>query len=648
MVSLARYAIILFILILSPPKSFPATEGDLDVDEDIFEFYRITPNESGTLDIIETYLNSPLDLQDISPARLSELPGFNYSLSKKIIALANVNSDYSDISDSLNLNQRLEYILRNCTFIQPQYKNSARFSSRIRNNSIFHKLKGFEDNKFLGSDLDLYQRYTYVSGLFACGLLLDKDIGEQKINDHTSAFLKADFNGYELILGDYYLELGMGSLFWGGYGMGKGSDIISPVLQPGRKIRPYTSTMDNLFFRGAAARYKINALSGAFDICSWLSYAPRSANIENDTAQSIYNNSYYRTETEIDKKYAFDETCFGTELQFSTGPLKTGLLLSYLYYENYISSIAKTSFHGRQGVLASLYTQYLKDDFSAGIEISKDGSGKYGLKAGCQYFVNDFEFAVGTRYFDSLFRAPFGYSFGEWDAPANETGIYAGCVWKGIDKMNFSAYCDIYKTIGHTYFIPEPVSGFDIFSEADMKLARGSHALFRLQHEEKDDFYKNNQEEKILYTKSKTKIRLDIRTKLYPKVQIRGRVELSAISFDGNYKRETGILSFLDLKWSAKSWLKLYSRATYFSTPSYESAIWQFEAPAPGYMRSVPLYGSGFRLLLGLKTEPVKYLRINMRFALTKKYNVESMGSGYMEIPGDEHKTFLVQADLQI
>src|SRR5690606_27719461 len=70
-----------------------------------------------------------------------------------------------------------------------------------------------------------------------------------------------------LALGDYQLSFGQGLVSASAFGVGKGGETITTVRRSDLGIRPYTSTLENTFFRGAAATYSLTStlnLTGFF------------------------------------------------------------------------------------------------------------------------------------------------------------------------------------------------------------------------------------------------------------------------------------------------------------------------------------------------------------------------------------------------
>jgi hypothetical protein len=76
---------------------------------------------------------------------------------------------------------------------------------------------------------------------------------------------------------------------------------------------------------------------------------------------------------------------------------------------------------------------------------------------------------------------------------------------------------------------------------------------------------------------------------------------------------EFGYALFVEGAYKIFEWLKIQGRATVFLTPSYTSAIWQFEYFYPGYSLIPALYLDGFRSFVQLNFKISKVGNIYLR-----------------------------------
>ncbi len=620
------------------------------VSEDALEESEIIP----ALDIIEYYRQHPIVLTETTADVLSELPLFDYVSSLEIIDLVQLSGkrDYDFLEDSLQLSENQIYILSECSIMERNYDeerpNRGKVAVRIRNKRLFEDVKGFRDDKFQGSPLDLYHRTTYSNSFFTVGLLTGKDAGEKSLSDFYSGYMDFNLKNTRVILGDYYPSVGTGNILWRSFGFRKGIEVISPAVQLGSGIKPYRSSIEANFFRGGTLAHKINLGSGHLRSTFWLSKQKRSANIDTsgNIAMSLDNSGFHRTENEIDKKDRLNENIYGGNLEYFSETFAIGITGLYLSYDKIIKSSAKTAFRGKNGIIGSFYGSANFPWARMISEISRDGNGNPGFRTGLQRKTDEYDIALGYRNFSKDFRSPFGHNFGESSAPANETGFYAGFRWKGTNRLRINTYVDYYKTHTATYYVPVPVNGIDLFSEADYNFGSGTRVICRLRYEDKLDSYTDyNLNKKIVFPGNRHSIRFEVKHRINERMKTRMRFEGANVSFDGKKPKESGMAGFVDFSIMLNKFMDFNCRISFFSTDSYSFAIWQYEYAMPGYMTVKPLYGEGMRSIISYKFNIFKKLNLRIRYAFERKNNRDSMGSGLNELNKNYSKMLLLQLD---
>ena len=120
---------------------------------------------------------------------------------------------------------------------------------------------------------------------------------------------------------------------WSPYGFSKGSDAVYPVKKRERKLRPYASATETGFLHGAASSIIVDD----FTFSAFFSKNKMEANIDPVTGDilSVQVDGLHRTETEIKKKNAAEETLWGGRIDYTTGELiRTGLMHYRSKYSN--------------------------------------------------------------------------------------------------------------------------------------------------------------------------------------------------------------------------------------------------------------------------------------------------------------------------
>jgi hypothetical protein len=646
-----RFIVILFLIC---PFFISAQEYDESRLEEILELISEEGDLTIQLDQIDALMQSPINLNKATISELMTIPGMSPAIAEKIISTMKTvrHKNLRFLADEINLSDEMLYILGLCTYIDEGKRRSAKhyFYGRGRSISRLNEIDGFERDKFKGDKLNLYQRYNLYYDGISTGLLIDKDEGETKLDDFKSGFIALEYFNSKLIVGDYYLEIGMGNLFWKSFGARKGADVITPALEWGSAIQPYRSSIEADFFRGAAfsSIIPIN-MYNSFNVKMWYSNIDRAGTLTEDgIITSIYQQGYFRTETEINKKNAVNELLYGANIEWQSRYFSAGIATYNISYDKTLETTSKSSFLGSEGLLKTAYFISNLTDFSIGAELSQDANDYLGMKIGAQLVKNDYMLAAGFRSYDSDFRSPFGYNFGEQSYPANETGFYFAGNWKKYKTLSISAYVDIYESKRQTYYVPFGLRGIDLFSEIWWKPHRKTEIKLRLRYEDKSESHTDNiLKQKLTYQKIKPAIRLDIKHNINSKLFIRLRGETNAVLYEKALSDETGYMTFFEMGWQAISFLKIGGRYTIFSTDSYDSAIWQYEYAMPGYMTTVPLYGKGGRAYIYTKIKPIDNIIFTLRAAYTRKNNIESMGSGYLKTDGNEDIRVYLQLDLR-
>lgn len=620
--------------------------------ERIAEETGVTPE----LDAIENLIANPINLYTAKIVDIIKIPGFTHSISKKILELVKLNDkiNCNKIIDTLRLSDEQAYLLRLCTVIEPlEIKQNYRTKNlywRARTEHQFENRKGFEKNIYLGNSLDYYQRASLFINDFSANLTTTKDAGENKFIDFYSANVSGSLFDFKITIGDFYAESGLGSILWKSFGLRKGSDAISPVSQLGLGINPYRSSLENNYFRGFALQrnWHLNSKSNIFT-AFWISSTNRSAYIDTnfDIATSIKQDGYFRTTNEQKNRDNLNEKSIGGIFEWSNNNFLLGGSALSLDYNKPIYSKSKEAFWGSSGFLASLYANWYFDNITICSELSKDASGNLGIKAALTFESKKWSTAILFRSFDGNFRSPFGYNFGESSIPSNEIGLYWGINLKLIENMSISAYFDIFKNLTRTYDLSMPGKGNEVFSELEWKIAPKTIFRFRLRYEQKTEQSKDTSSHYRIFQNSKYSVRADFENSISTKLRFRARIEGLLLEPEAINTNEKGILAFIELVWQPVKESRIGGRLTYFSTDSYNSAIWQYEGVMPGIMTAPALYGNGSRAYIFVKFSLFQSLDLWLKYTYLTKNNVNSLGSGWDEIQSNKDQRLLLQFEFK-
>lgn len=614
--------------------------------EEAFEFISQDSEEDENLEMIEFLRINPIVLNEASAREISKIPQISLLTAKNIKAFIKKypSTNFAQIADSLGLSPYQEILLSNCSvIIKSKIDNSPNLYIRSRSINYLNKTRGINEGIFLGNEYDIYNRIQYRNGYFSSGLLTNKDMGEISYSDFISGFVKFQSNDFKIIAGDYGLEMGLGSIFWRTFGMRKGAEVISPASQFGNGIREYSSSMEINYFRGISSSYEHKN----FRISLWYSDLNRAGGIDtiSNEVTSVYSTGLFRTELESSKRDIVNEQIIGGDLLFNISNFTFGINTSYFNYSIPINSVSSRYFNGKNGYLSSIYAVFANRFLWLSSEISSDARSNIMFKSNIEANFENVDFAISYRYLPDEFRSPYGYNFGENSNLSNEEGIYFALKYKGIKNLAASFYADYYRTLYKTTILPMPSNGIDMFHESIYKVDNKNLFTLRLRHESKSDKFKDEiNSSEILFQKERNSLRAEFRHKYSKYLMFRFRAESAIVSL-GDNRNEKGFAGFVESAWTLSKYFRLGGRLSYFSTDSFESAIWQFEYAMQGFMTTTSLYGDGSRAYIFLRISPYDNLNFTLRYTNTSKNRVESLGSSWNEILGNKDNRIYFQLD---
>jgi len=152
---------------------------------------------------------------------------------------------------------------------------------------------------------------------------------------------------------------------------------------------------------------------------------------------------------------------------------------------------------------------------------------------------------------------------------------------------------------------------------------------------------------KLIFQNRRLGMRVEITHDLSDSLRVRFRCEAVHRSFDIAGKAETGLLCFLEARYRLGTLLSAASRIALYNTDSFSSAIWAYEQTVPGAMSSPAHYGGGMRCTALLQYRPTRAVTMSLFVGITAKNNVESLGSGLMEVEGNTERQVSVQVDVR-
>ncbi|SDC05577.1 ComEA family DNA-binding protein [Pedobacter soli] len=640
------------------------------VAENLPDDYDITE----LVEILTRYRKHPINLNNtsveelktlvfISPLQISNFFVYMKANGKLLDVYELQSIDGFDVKTIENL---IPFVTVNTT---PEYENfklnnlfAGEHDLMMRFAQTLEKQKGFTDlpgNRYLGSPERFQTRYRYnYSSIISAALTFDKDAGEKFIGkpfDFVSANVALFKLGKikKLVAGDYTLQFGQGLTLWSGFSFGKGPDVTS-VAKKDLGLRPYTSTNEYSFFRGAAAT--INLYKN-FDLTPFVSFrgldASQKTNAAGELVQSTINQTgLHRTPTEIKNKNSLTQSVYGMALQYTKNEFGAGAIAYQSYYDNsFITQTAlydKYSFTGNKLTNLGLFYNYtLKNMYWYG-EIGKSISGGIAAINGVLISLSPtVSAAVTYRNYNKSYHNFFNQGVSESTEAVNERGLYAGLNVNPNKHWAFSFYGDYFKFPWLKYRVDAPSKGYEILGQAVYTPTKTFKILARYKREVKQQNTDLNVPVKFLDNVIKAGYRMELRWQLNKNWMLQNRAEVSQYK-KGDAKREFGYMLYQDVDYSP-----LFARLTgnirlaYFNTPSYNSRIYVYEDDVL-YSFSFGMYnGRGFRSYLNLKYSLAKKLNLWLRYAVFIYQDAETVGTYLDEINSNKKSEVKVQLRYQ-
>lgn len=670
---MVKFLPMLLIFIIINETYFAQTDSSSISTEEIINNLLQEPAEENENEdiyqIIEDIVDNPIDLNTARLTDLQRVPGmsaYNAALilnhrkkygaffsTDELDLVEDLTSDFTEkVKPFLIVNPKIfESALESGEqglSIWDGLTNNLKLNIRSRFINDLQEKRGFSENKYEGTNPKIYTRFTLkYAGLIDAGLTTEKDAGERSLNEFTSLhFTLKDYGIIKnLTLGDYTLEFGQGLALWSPYALSKGTDAVFPSNRKAKIINPYKSTNENNFFRGAAVTIAIDN----FLVSSFYSKNYFDANIDS-ISQAILStpiDGYHRTENEIAKRKAAEETVYGGRIDFIDPKdiFTAGLLI---YNSQFSNSFVPSNIFDIDGDRFQFYSLYY--NFNAGRvnifgESAFDSRSIASLLGTTISLADNFSFVTLVRNYPRNYRNLHSFGFGENSGTTkNEFGIYTGIQWMtSIGEINF--YYDQFKFPYATYENPLPSAGDEFLFDIRSKPIQRIETNFRIKYENKEITEKIENLESLT-NRLKYSIRGEVVYTVSDKLRLKTRVEINQIDIAGIKLSERGMMIFQDVRISPFQNLTLDGRFFFYQTDSFNSAIYSYENDLRGILSSTALYGKGVKWYLLIKFKPMQFISLSAKYSETFKPLEKTLGSGFSEINNNVDNRISFQAEM--
>ncbi|GHT78490.1 hypothetical protein FACS189464_2010 [Bacteroidia bacterium] len=508
-------------------------------------------------------------------------------------------------------------------------------------------------NRYQGSPVKTYLRYSFnYSNRVKFGVTAEKDAGEAFFGgnnrfgyDFYSAHFQLNTQKFlkTLVVGDYRADFGQGLALWSGMSYGKTAMLLNAMRYNGR-LRSYTSTDENRFFRGAGATFAIRSL----DASVFYSHKAVDATVsERDddgriiTVSAFPNTGYHRTPYEIDQKDKITEQTAGANFSFNRTNWHIG---ATAVYHRFDATLVPTSYvynhyaySGKDGSTYSLDFRFRLGNAVFYGEQAIAQNGAMGGIYGSQMLIGERLTAnVLYRNYARNFNSHYGKALGESAQNSNEEGFYFGWSLDLGGLWRLSSYWDVFRFPWMRYRTSAPSFGQDAFVQADYTPSRETKIYLQLRYKDKEENAAQEQVATVVPVKTMSAKGV-FSQKMTDFLTIGNHLEIK------NYRKEqtssNGYFLAQDVRANAavfRNPLQLTFRYALFDTDDYNSCIYAYENDML-YAFSIPsVYDRGTRWYLMLKYSIGKHFDIAVRYAATRYTDRNTISSGLNETKGNK------------
>lgn len=527
--------------------------------------------------------------------------------------------------------------------------------------------------RYLGSPENLYARFrsTHFHD-YSFGVTAEKDAGEQfrwnpAERQYGPDFLSAHAVIYNrgrlktLAIGDYQVQFGQGLLMSAGFAVGKGAETVATVRRPNSGIRPYTSVLETIFLRGAAATVRVGGgvevsafgsrkrVDGTGAVVDTLD----DGQVSVDGFSALSLTGLHRTPTELARRQNVTETLGGGDVTW-TAPSRTlqiGLTGTATRYSAPIQRRAvpynRFAFRGQANSGLGVHYSWTVGSATVFGESARSGaSGGWGHVHGVVASLSAaVDAALVVRDYARDFYSFYGNTFGEGTFPVNERGVYLGVKVRPVSRWELSAYYDRFRFPWLRFNAATVNSGGDEWLGRVLYRPDKLTTLYaQLRVERKDRNLPTAESGTLRQVGVGTRRNGVVYGGFRPssRFELRSRVQVSSYQL-GERPRTTGLALAQDLNVNLGRRVALDTRFALFDTDDFDNRQYLYESDVL-YAFSIPaLSGRGSRAYAMLRYSPTRRIDVWLRAARTLQRDATTIGSGLEEIQGPRRTEVRVQ-----
>lgn len=659
-----------------------AQQTDLKKEQQMEELVEsLAASDDGTsegsliLDDLSYYTNHPIYINKATEEELFRLNLLNF---KQVSSIISYREKYGQILTIKELSVLGIFSEAQLQKIEPLFIFEPELDSiqKRRDNIVFQSLlarvkgtfptsTGYLSSKgkppvYDGSPYSYFSRYRGSVGKWLeIGITAENDAGEDffsKSNksgfDFISGFISWNGNGVlrKMVIGDFHLRFGQGINLWSGGGVSYSSDLSS-MMRTGEGIRPYSSTDENMFFRGVATQFYFKKVNFSL----FYSNKRKDANIETDTTAWNYITSFrmdglHRKNSEIADEKVVNEQLMGGYGDFRFDRWRFGIILSCLKFGLPVSKgdapYKSKTFEGDVNVNFGMDYHYILNQISFFGEAGISKNLKVALVNGVVWKAHpQLSLSMLYRNYNPSFQSFNTGAFAEGSGGRNEEGIFTAFEYCPVSKVKIGGQADLFYFPWITYQTITPAQGRALALKVDLTIKPEMIMYFQTKVVSKPQKLSGQTGVPEQMDESTLKWRVHFDWKVSERVQLRSRFENVVYQYNG--KGENGYLVFQDFIFTANINLKSWFRLAYYHTDGYNSRVYSYENDLLYYFAIPEFHGKGVRSYLNLKWVPFKMLTVYFKAGYTIREGATSLGSGNDASAGNQRFDFRSQICLK-
>ncbi|HMO41341.1 MAG TPA: helix-hairpin-helix domain-containing protein [Saprospiraceae bacterium] len=626
-------------------------------------------------ELLEDYLNAPLDLNRASEATLRDMGIFNDAQIRNLLNYRQIAGELISIYELQAVpGFELPFIRRILPYVtvrgdvddyQIPFKEmlvGGRHEVYLRWSRILEQQRGYTPSetgasRYLGDPNQLYVRYRHAYGTrLSYGFTAEKDRGEeffrgsnpQGFDFYSAHFFLRDYSKTlkALAIGDYAVSFGQGLMLFTGFGIGKSSNPMT-IKRSGQILRPYTSANEVNFFRGAGATL---AFGKQIETTVFASIRGRNAALlEPDTTESdieIRNFTSFdlaglhRTPTEIARKNALQQFTTGASIRWKRRNSHIAFNALYNKFDKTLTPNIRPYnrffFAGDELVNVGVDYSLIRGNINFFGETAMSDNGAIAtVNAMLIGLDRKIDLAILHRYFPRDYQALNPNPFAETLGARNEQGLYFGLEMRPARNWTAFAYFDAWSHPWLRFNVDAPSRGYEYRVRVNYELRRRLRAFVEVREEIKERNAPESPDNYRILADFRTfQTRLHIERQISRVLELRSRLDWGFSQVDGG-RQSTGFSVYQDVIFRPISFpLSFTTRFAVFDTEGFQTRFYSFESDLLFNFSIPAYYNRGTRFYLNMRYRATRNLTIEGRIAQTYWANQETIGSGLETIEG--------------